>query len=97
MNLLCLAVPLLAASPLLQSFQDSDVDGLRFHRVHLTNGNFIDGQLVKETAASVLLRLRSGEMTIRRDMIDRVEFVKMRDRNQVPIPTKLPKKVDVKP
>ena len=96
MNLLCLAVPLLAASPLLQSFQDSDVDGLRFHRVHLTNGNFIDGQLVKETAASVLLRLRSGEMTIRRDMIDRVEFVKMKDRYQAPIIAPAPKKADVK-
>jgi len=90
MNIICLAVPLLAASPFLQQFQDSDVDGLRFHRVHLTNGNFIDGQLLKYTAASVLLKLRAGEMTIRRDMIDRVEFVKMKDRFQAPIITTLP-------
>jgi HEAT repeat protein len=84
MNLLCFAAPLLAAAPFLQAFQDSDVDGLRFHRVHLTNGNFIDGTVIKETAASVLLKLRVGEMTIRRDMINRVEIVKMRDR-QAPI------------
>jgi HEAT repeat protein len=91
MNLLCLAVPLLAASPTLQQFQDSDSDSVRFTRVYLTNGNFIDGQLLKDTPASVLLKLRSGEMTIRRDMIDRVEFVKMRDRLQPPVVTPRPK------
>lgn len=81
MNLLVLAFPILAANPFLQQFQDSgDVSELRFHRVHLTNGNFIDGQLIKDTPNQVLLRIRSGEMGIRRDLIDRVEFIKMRDR-----------------
>lgn len=85
MNLLVLIFPVLAANPFLQTFQDSgDVSELRFHRVHLINGNFIDGQLLKESPTQVLLRVKSGEMGIRRDMIDRVEFVKMRDRWQPP-------------
>jgi HEAT repeat protein len=81
MNLLVLV---LAAHPFLQSFQDSDGNETRFHRVHLTNGNFVDGQLIKDTPGLVLLRIRSGEMGIRRDQIERVEFVKMRDRWQPP-------------
>jgi len=84
MNLLCFIAPLLAAAPFCQSFQDSDVDTLRFHRVHLTNGNFIDGTMIKETASSILLRLRVGEMTIRRDTINRIELVKMRDQKASP-------------
>lgn len=79
MNLLVL---FLAAHPLLQTFQDSDGNETRFHRVHLTNGNFVDGQLIKDTPHLVVLRIRSGEMGIRRDQIDKVEFVKMKDRWQ---------------
>lgn len=90
MTFIFLAVPVLAAAPLLQSFQDSDVEGLRFHRVYLINGNFIDGQLVKESRTSVILQVRVGEMTVRRDMIERIEFIKMRDRFQAPIPVKGP-------
>src|SRR5438132_6132475 len=74
MNLLLLAMPLL----LPQSFQDSDTGDLRFTRVHLRNGNFIDGQVVKDSVGSVLLRIRSGEIDIRRDQIDKVELVKMK-------------------
>jgi HEAT repeat protein len=88
MNLLCLVVPLLAATPLMQGLQDGDSD-IRFHRVHLTNGNFIDGHILKETTSSILLKLKVGEMTIRRDMINKVEFVKMRDRNETPLPVDL--------
>jgi hypothetical protein len=97
MSLLCLAVPFLAASPMLQQFENSDSDALRFHRVYLTNGNFIDGQLLKDTPASVLLKLRVGEMTIRRDMIDRVEFVKMRDRFQTPVVAAVKPKAEASP
>jgi HEAT repeat protein len=58
---------------------------ISFTRVHLVNGNFIDGQLVWNGPAEVVLRLKYGEMTIRRDRIARdpvgkyrVELVKMR-------------------
>lgn len=51
---------------------------VRFHRVHLRNGNFVDGELVRQSAREVVLRLKSGEMAVRRDLIVRVEFVKMR-------------------
>ncbi len=57
---------------------------VRFHRVHLRNGNFIDGQMLKDTPAAVTLTLKGGEMLIRRDSIDRVEFVKMRTINEKP-------------
>jgi len=50
----------------------------RFHRVHLRNGNTIDGQLVNEGKSAVVLKLKAGEMQIRKDMIDRVEMVRMR-------------------
>ncbi len=50
----------------------------RFHRVHLRNGNAVDGQLVRASAKAVTLQLKAGEIAIRRDLIDHVEMVKMR-------------------
>jgi len=50
----------------------------RFHRVHLQNGNFIDGHVLQVTNSDVLLRLPSGEMMIRKDTVDRIELMKMR-------------------
>ncbi len=63
---------------LLLQAQDLPWQEIRFHRVHLRNGNFIDGQLVRETSSTVHLQLASGQMAVRRDLIERVEFVKMR-------------------
>src|SRR5882672_2161097 len=57
---------------------------LQFHRVHLRNGNFLDGELLKQTDKLVLLRVPSGEMTVRMDLVDRVEFVKMKSYNEAP-------------
>jgi HEAT repeat protein len=77
-------MPILLALPLLlpgfQGAQDTDGD-LKFYRVHLRNGNVIDGELVKDSANEVLLRLKVGEMTIRRDQIESVEFVKMKSQD----------------
>lgn len=92
-----LALSLLAASLCPQSFQDSDVNELRFHRVFLTNGNFIDGELVKDTPSQVVLRLKSGEMGIRRDQVERVEFIKMKGRPDASIVVSAPKKEAPKP
>ncbi len=78
MNPILLAIPLLVPGVL--GFQDADSD-LRFYRVHLRNGNVIDGELVRDTANEVLLRLKVGEMTIRRDQIEKVEFVKMKSQD----------------
>lgn len=93
MIMLLLALPLMTAAPSLQTFQDSDGNELRFHRVHLRNGNFIDGTMMKDSAKEVVLKLRSGEMSIPRDQIDRVEFIKMKGRPDQPTiipPPKLP-------
>src|SRR6185503_8075123 len=81
MNLILLALPLFCQAQAMNCFQDSDTTDLRFYRVHLRNGNFIDGELVKDTANEVLLRLKVGEMAIRRDQIEKVEFVKMKSTN----------------
>jgi HEAT repeat protein len=59
---------------------------LRFHRVHLRNGNFIDGELVRQTPSQLTLRLKSGDMTINSGLVDRVEFVKMRGLQDKPEP-----------
>jgi HEAT repeat protein len=79
MNLFVLAMPLLLQGFL--GFQDGESGELRFYRVHLRNGNVIDGDLVKDSPNEVLLRLKVGEMTIRRDQIEKVEFVKMKSSN----------------
>jgi HEAT repeat protein len=58
----------------------------RFHRVHLLNGNFVDGQLVQDSPKTVVLKIAGvGEMSIRKDFVKRdakgalrIEFVKMR-------------------
>src|SRR5436190_24328669 len=93
MNPILLALPLLL--PGFLGAQDTDGD-LRFYRVHLRNGNVIDGELVKETANEVLLRLKVGEMTIRRDQIEKVEFVKMKSQDTKAIYRPDPRKEPVK-
>jgi HEAT repeat protein len=50
----------------------------QFHRVHLRNGNCLEGSLVSRSDASVTLRQPWGEILIRSDQIDRVEFVKIK-------------------
>ncbi len=70
--------------------QESEWVELRFHRVHLRNGNFIDGQLLKDTAVEVVLKMKYGNMAIRRDQIDFLEFVKMKSLLDKPIIEKNP-------
>jgi HEAT repeat protein len=50
----------------------------RFHRVHLRNGNFLDGKLLQMTEKDVILQLGPGQMNVRRDTVDRIEFMKVR-------------------
>lgn len=50
----------------------------RFHRVHLRNGNFVDGFLAQETETRVVLRFSYGEATFPRDLVSRIEFVTIR-------------------
>lgn len=64
--------------PQVSSGQDGSRDDVRFHRVHLRNGNFLDGHLVRQDASKIVLRMSVGEMVIRRDQIERIEFVKPR-------------------
>ncbi|RPH52055.1 MAG: hypothetical protein EHM91_00610 [Planctomycetota bacterium] len=84
------ALGILAASSGLQA-QDGNWVEIRFHRIHLLNGNFIDGNLIGESDRALTMKLGSGEMTIRKDMIERnskgvlkVEYVKMRSFKEAP-------------
>jgi HEAT repeat protein len=75
---------ILALAPVSASAQDGWVE-TTFHRVFLKNGNFIDGHIVKQSPLSVTLQLmKAGEMSIKVDMIDRIEFVKMRSVQEAP-------------
>jgi HEAT repeat protein len=90
-DLLAGTVLSLAASLPLQAQTEPPSGGeLRFHRVYLKNGNVVDGQLIQQTPQTLLLRLRGGEMSIRMDSIDRVEFVKMKSVDEKPTVVKPP-------
>jgi HEAT repeat protein len=86
----CAALASLAMPATLQAQQQSGTwVETRFHRVHLLNGNFIDGQLIGESDRTLTMRVGGGEMQIRKDMIGRttkgnlrVEYVKMRSYNE---------------
>lgn len=67
--------------------QDPSFSEVRFHRVHLRNGNFIDGQLVGEDGGTVTIRIKVGDLALRRDQVDRVELVCMRVLNERPAPS----------
>jgi HEAT repeat protein len=84
---------LCAMLPVQAGGQDPVVAESRFHRVHLKNGNFIDGQLVKESPNEIVLKLKQGQLTIGRHLIDSVESVKIRsltENTAKPPPTPAP-------
>lgn len=64
--------------------QDARPSETRFHRVHLRNGNFVDGDLIKDTEREVMLRLKFGEFVIRRDQVSRIELVKIAGAGEAP-------------
>jgi HEAT repeat protein len=85
----CAALASLAMPATLHAQQQGNWVETRFHRVHLLNGNFIDGQLIGESDRTLTMRVGGGEMQIRKDMIGRtakgnlrVEYVKMRSYNE---------------
>lgn len=55
---------------------------IRFHRVQLRNGNCLEGDLVSKNDRAVTLKMPAGEMVIRADQIDRIEYVKMKSWNE---------------
>ena len=62
----------------------------RFHRVHLRNGNFVDGDLLRNEPEAVTLKVSTGELEIARDLVDRVEYVKMRSYREKPVAVAVP-------
>lgn len=88
---LCLVL-LLAGTALASAQENGGFIWIRFHRVQLRNGNCIEGALVSKTDRAVTLKLPTGEMTIRTDQIERVEFVKIKSWNEpvIVLPKKAP-------
>jgi HEAT repeat protein len=74
------AAPTLAADQ-----EDPRYVETRFHRVFLRNGNVLDGELIEQTPQSILLKLPRGEMSIRMESVDRVEFIKIKSLYEKPI------------
>jgi HEAT repeat protein len=56
----------------------------RFHRVHLRNGNFVDGDLLRNDAETVTIKVRTGDLEVSRDLVERVELVRMRSYAEKP-------------
>jgi HEAT repeat protein len=89
-----MSILLLAASAFLAQAQSSSgpvFEEIRFHRVHLKNGNFIDGQLLSDGEKEVSLKLKIGEISLRRELVDRIEFVKIRKIAEPPEKTPHPR------
>jgi HEAT repeat protein len=80
---LVLALPLRA-----QEFEE-----VRFDRVYLRNGNFIDGKVLARDEHGVTLRIKAGEISLRDELIDRdtngalrIVVVKIRSLKEKPPP-----------
>jgi HEAT repeat protein len=93
MSSIILALSFLAAA---QAIPDGWTE-VRFHRVHLRNGNFIDGNVIADKPGEVVLMMKWGEMSIRRDQVDKVELVKMKSYNEKPIILATPKGTQAPP
>ena len=52
--------------------------GKKVTRVHLRNGNCVEGLLMGETPKGWTLRMTHGEITVRRDQVERVETIRIR-------------------
>lgn len=76
---------------LLLSLQQEGWQETSFHRIFLRNGNFIDGKVISDKPNEVILQMRGGEMAIRRDQVERVEFMKLKSYNDKPIILATPK------
>ena len=58
--------------------QEPGVVETRSVRIHLKNGNVLDGDMILETRQSVTLRTKTGEITLDRGTIDRLERIRTR-------------------
>ena len=84
MKRLILCLVLGAASATGAGAQEYTWKETRFHRVHLRNGNFVDGQLLRVTDVEILLEMNEGQIAFRRNMVDRVELMKIRTLGEKP-------------
>ena len=79
--------------------QETIVQEIQFHRVHLKNGNYIDGRLLRQTATEVALEVKIGEIVLRHDLIERIEVVRIRHisspKEELPRPPSPPEPVRV--
>ncbi|HVR83228.1 MAG TPA: hypothetical protein VMU54_02885, partial [Planctomycetota bacterium] len=62
----------------------------QFHRVHLRNGNFVDGKVIRLSDKEVVLKLTPGELCLRMDLVDRIELIKMKSYSEKSIDIQKP-------
>lgn len=94
MHRILLALVLVIAPASLAARQDPGWTEIRFTRVHLRNGNFVDGGFVRQNEREIVLMVKAGEMTIRLDSVTKVEMIKMRTRNEKPAELEIRKQPD---
>ncbi len=66
--------------------QEPEFVEIRFVRIHLKNGNFLEGDVALETRHSVTLRTKQGELVLDRGAIERLEQVRLRTAVVKPAP-----------
>jgi HEAT repeat protein len=54
--------------------------GRKVTRIHLRNGNCVEGHLLNETSKGWTLRILNGEIMVRRDQVDQVETFRFEER-----------------
>lgn len=78
--------------------QEEPRSEVRFQRVHLKNGNFLDGVITQQTAREVVLKMKFGEVRVRADQIERIESIKLRSvgekPDELPAPRRTPPRED---
>lgn len=71
-------VVVLALSVLGAAAAEAQDQGHRTTRIHLRNGNCVEGRLVGETGKGWTLRMSTGEVTVRHDLVARLETLRMK-------------------
>lgn len=85
MKFAAIAVALLAAAAAAAAQEFTET---RFTRIHLRNGNFIDGNILRNTEKAVTVKINMkdgrGELVIRREHIARIEEMRIRSLKEEP-------------
>lgn len=66
--------------------QENGAGDRRVIRIHLKNGSVLEGESLRETGNRLILAMDQGEVSLRRETVDRVEVVRIRSKPPPPPP-----------